>query len=262
MFGDQQTDVETLRAQLMAWKQGIPSEASFWNKWMEQRGGEWPEDFRRRFDPETPLDPWIATAAQGLGKREVSILDVGSGPLPAIGYQLEGVELHITAVDPLASVYKDLMDHHGLKPPIAPKFASAEELSSFFEPNSFDIIHCRNALDHSFDPLRGINEMLKVVRVGGLILLRHHRNEAEQEAYRGFHHHNFDCKESRFIIWSKSTQADVGELLKGRAEIACAARDLVEVAMRKIADVPETTAASRGRLRQYLEAFVEAATGH
>ena len=135
VLAKQEADVETLRAQLTEWKQGIPSESLFWDRWMKERGGQWPADFLKRFDPATPLDSWIAGAARRLCKREVSVLDVGSGPVPAIGYKLEGIALQITAVDALASVYKKLLARHGLKPPIVPIFAPAEELSSFFEPN-------------------------------------------------------------------------------------------------------------------------------
>jgi SAM-dependent methyltransferase len=257
MIANPQNEIETLRAQLMAWKQGIPSEASFWNKWMEQRGGEWPKDFEKRFDPESPLEPWIAEAVRRLCQGEVSILDVGSGPIPAIGYKLEGVAVHITAVDPLAPVYRDLVACHGLKQPVAPQFAAAEEISSFFEPNSFDIAHCRNALDHSFDPLRGINEMLKVVRIGGLVLLRHHRNEAEHAEYDGFHQFNFDLRDGRFVIWNKSILVDVADFLFGRAEVSCAMPGHVDVTIRKITDFSDPPENSKLRLRQYLEAVVE-----
>jgi len=149
MIDEHKTEVETLRAQLMEWRQGIQSETLFWDKWMRERGGPWPDRFEKRFNPETPLEPWIAAVARGLGKREVSILDVGSGPVPNTGYKLEGVAVQLKAVDPLASIYSNLRACHGLCPPIAPTFAAAEELSSFFELNSFDIVHCCNALDHS-----------------------------------------------------------------------------------------------------------------
>jgi SAM-dependent methyltransferase len=261
MIDHHQTEVGILQAQLTEWKQGIPSETLFWDGWMEERGGQWSGDFQRRFDAETPLDPWLAAAARSLSKEEVSILDVGSGPAPVIGYKLEGVALRITAVDPLASIYANLLARHELNPPITPMFAPAEELSSFFEPNSFDIAHCRNALDHSFDPLRGISEMLKVIRVGGLILLRHHRNEAEQEDYKGFHHYNFDCCGNRFVIWNKSLKADIGDLTRGYAEISCAMNGFVDVTIRKITDLRESAGAHRARVRQYLEAFVEASAG-
>jgi SAM-dependent methyltransferase len=257
MAGQQRTDDETLRTQLLAWKQGIPSEALFWNEWMKQRGGEWAEDFERRFDPENPLDPWIAAAARGLGKEKVSILDVGSGPVPAIGYKLYGVTLQIAAVDPLASVYNDLLDSHGLKPPIVPKFAPAEELSSFFETSSFDIVHCRNALDHSFDPLRGVTEMLRVARVGGLVLLRHHRNEAENAEYDGFHQFNFDLRNGDFVIWNKSIRVNIAEFLAGHADVSVAMPGHVDVTIRKLTNPEEPPEASKYRLQQYLKAFVE-----
>jgi hypothetical protein len=117
-------DVESLRAQLLEWKRGIQPETVFWDKWMQERGGPWPDGFERRFNPETPLEPWIAAVARGLGEREVSILDVGSGPVPYIGYKLEGVAVQLTAVDPLAPIYNNLRAHHGLHPPITPTFAT------------------------------------------------------------------------------------------------------------------------------------------
>jgi len=257
MIDEHKTEVETLRAQLMEWKQGIQSETLFWHKWMRERGGPWPDRFEKRFNPETPLEPWIAAVARGLGKREVSILDVGSGPVPNTGYKLEGVAVQLKAVDPLASIYSNLRACHGLCPPIAPTFAAAEELSSFFELNSFDIAHCCNALDHSFDPFRGITEMLKVVRVGGFVLLRHHPNEAEHGQYNGFHHYNFDSRDSRFVIWNKSMMVDVADFLGAQAEVECAMPGYVDVVIRKIRDERGSPHAKRDRIRQYLQAFIE-----
>jgi SAM-dependent methyltransferase len=257
MTDNHEIDVSVLRAQLIEWKQGIPSESLFWDRWMQERGGQWPEEFRQRFDPETPLDPCIAAIARGMDKPEVTILDVGSGPAPATGYKLEGTALRITAVDPLASIYKNLLARHRLSPPVAPTFAPAEELSSFFEPNSFDIVHCRNALDHSFDPLRGISEMLKVVRISGLILLRHYQNEAEHGEYDGFHHYNFDCRGDRFVIWNQSMLVDIGDFLSGQAQVSCTMPGYVEVKVRKISDPLGPSEAHRDRMRQYLEALVD-----
>jgi len=261
MIDEHKTEVETLRAQLMEWKQGVAPESAFWDRWMQQRGGECPEDFQKRFDPNTALDPWVGAAARGLSKKEVSILDVGSGPVPSIGYKLDGIRLKIIAVDPLASIYNSLLARYGLRPPVAPTFAPAEELSSFFDLNSFDIVHCRNALDHSFDPVRGIREMLKVVHVGGVILLRHHRNEAEYESYSGFHHFNFDCRDGRFVIWNRSITVDLAGSLDGQVQISCETKEFVETVIGKIKDAPEPTQSHRNRMRQYLEAFVGAVSG-
>jgi len=131
MIDEHKTEVETLRAQMMEWKLGVASESTFWDTWMQQRGGEWPEDFRKRFDPETPLDPLVAAAARGLSKKEVSILDVGCGPVPSIGYNLDGIRLKIIAVDPLASIYNSLLARYGLRPPVAPTFAPRRRAQQF-----------------------------------------------------------------------------------------------------------------------------------
>lgn len=260
MISDYQLGAESFRNRLQEWKQAIPSEWVFWNHWMRTRGGQWPEDFQRRFDLEAQVDPWIAAALQLLGQEgPVSILDVGSGPVPSTGYKLAGTTLRITAIDPLASLYRDLMALHGLAPPVSPIFAPAEDLSVFFNENSFDLVHCRNALDHSFDPLRGITEMLSVVRVGGLVLLRHHRNEAEHGKYEGFHQHNIDCCDGRFIIWNKDLTADIGDLLSGVAEVSCTMSAHVDVEIRKLVNIDETRQSLKHRIRQYAEATIDAA---
>jgi len=40
---------------------------------------------------------------------------------------------------------------------------------------SFDIVHCSSTFDHSFDPVRGIREMLRVAEAGDVMFLRHCR---------------------------------------------------------------------------------------
>ena len=77
MTANDEADAATLRDQFMEWKQGIRSELSFWEEWMQERGGQWQEGFEKRFNPETPLIPLVAVAARNLGKQKVSILDVG-----------------------------------------------------------------------------------------------------------------------------------------------------------------------------------------
>jgi len=253
--------IRTLQAQLAAWQNGIASEQHFWNQWMQKQGLEWPDDFTRRLDAAAPFDDWVAPVVRSLGQSEVSVLDVGAGPITILGYILTGVKLVLTATDPLTPIYNDLIDRYGLNPPLRTIFAPAEELSAFFGPNSFDIVHCRNALDHSFDPVRGIVEMLKVVRVGGWILLRHFENEAERGNYEGFHQYNFDCRDGRFVIWNKSIQIDVAKSLPPQCEVLVEKSGTVIVRIRKTGEIPISDPLFRYRLADYLEAFVRVAGG-
>jgi SAM-dependent methyltransferase len=195
---------DTMAMQMKAWSSGIGYELDFWDKWMESRGLSWPEDFTKRFDLDLPLEPRILDLIDAAGDGQVRILDVGSGPVTNVGRRNGDVRIALRACDPLAHQYDALLAKHGLAPPTRTEFAVAEELSAFFEASSFDVIHCRNALDHSFDPIRALVEMLKIVRPGGTIMLRHHENEAEREDYAGFHQFNFDLDEGRFVIWNKS----------------------------------------------------------
>src|SRR6185312_12382497 len=103
------------------------------------------------------------------GKDSFQILDVGCGPITNIGYVLPGVDVQITAVDPLSGVYSKLLAGCDLTPPAPTQFATAEDLSAFFDAEAFDLVHCCNALDHSFDPLRGLRQMVHVTKVGGTI---------------------------------------------------------------------------------------------
>ena len=76
-----------------------------------------------------------------------------------------------------------------------------------------------NALDHSYDPLRGIQQMLEVVKPGHHVLLLHRVNEAENQNYKAFHQWNLCAEEGRFIIWNRQTRLCVNEALGETAEV-------------------------------------------
>merc|ERR1739838_89159 len=101
-------------------------------------------------------------------------------------------------------------------PPMAvPRMAEVEKLVKEFGIDSFDIVHCTNALDHSHDPLLGIEQALRVVRGGRPVLLRHSRNEAEKNGYTGLHRWNLDVRGGRLVLWpqpSRGAEIDVEAL--------------------------------------------------
>merc|ERR1712129_140929 len=102
-------------------------------------------------------------------------------------------------------------------PPMAmPRMVEVENLVKEFGIASFDNVHCTNALDHSHDPLRGIEQALRVVRGGRPVLLRHSRNEAEKNGYTGLHRWNLDVRGGRLVLWqhpSLGAEVDVMAVL-------------------------------------------------
>lgn len=47
------------------------------------------------------------------------------------------------------------------------------------------------------------------MKMDGVLMLYHNPNEAESEAYSGFHQYNFDVVDGRFIIWRGDQRWDV-----------------------------------------------------
>lgn len=147
-------------------------------------------------------------------------MDVGAGPLTVVGKLWMGHPVSLTAVDPLAAQYDLLLDAFHLDPPVRTVFGEVESLSKTLPTSSFDLVYMRNALDHSYDPLSGIWEMLRVVRPGGKVILEHFVNEAEAENYVGFHQWNLCEETGRFIIWNRLARYCVDTVVFTQASIA------------------------------------------
>jgi SAM-dependent methyltransferase len=210
---------DALVRQLTAWLDGIDYEIGFWGEWMRSKGGKWASDFTGRMDPERPIDPALFEGMDTSGTPKV--LDVGAGPATYFGYKLNGRQIELSACDPLAPQYAKMAKENGVTWPVATVSGFAEDLGAFYPRGHFDLVVCRNALDHSFDPVRGIEEMLLVLKLGGRVNLIHYANEAEGGNYVGFHQWNFDVVNDRPIVWNKTHHVDLIERFGNCADITC-----------------------------------------
>lgn len=199
------------------WKKELDHERVFFSQWFETEGLTWGEDYRFRMDPNTILQPHVARCLPD--KDIVNILDVGAGPLTVLGKITCSKTLNIDACDPMAEVYDEIMAEKGIVPLVRTTYAVAEHLSKFAKADHYDIIYCQNALDHSYNPVMGIREMLQVVIPGGHIILLHEINEAENERYLNLHQWNFCEQDGDFIIWNKAEHHNMNVHLQGQATI-------------------------------------------
>ena len=110
---------------------------------------------------------------------------------------------------------------HGLTTRITPEFCCVELLSDKFQAESFDIVHMRNSLDHSFNVMLGIAQMLYVTRTGGKVILVHLDNVAEDANYEGLHQWNLIVRDGRFIVGRGEREFDVGEVFRRYVDIEC-----------------------------------------
>jgi SAM-dependent methyltransferase len=199
------------------WSSGIADEVAFWQHWLDTGGGQWPQDYANRMDPAFPLQPSIARWLDSAAAR-VRILDVGAGPVTYVGSHWEGHEVELVAVDALASRYDQL--RFPKAPPVRTLQCDTERLTDMFAPGEFDFTNARNTLDHSYDPVECIRQMLRVTRPGGHVGLWHFTNEAERENYVGLHQWNFAVEGDDMSIWNRAERHSLRAVIADLGEIA------------------------------------------
>jgi glycosyltransferase involved in cell wall biosynthesis len=179
-------------------------EVMFWRKWLKgDRGAR-----------HAKLRPLAKEIVEMIGdKKEVSIADIGSGPISTIGYTLDGVKVNYVPSDLLADEYKKLYEYHNLYPPVKPEYQDMTKLTYLDE--SFDIVYCRNALDHCLDAYKALKEMYRVCKKGGYIYLWHFEKVAKMMGYTGMHQWNIELKDGDCLFSNKEKQFLLSEINKG-----------------------------------------------
>jgi len=194
------------------WIQGIPDEISFWNKYMKTKGGK---AYHKSFEFNTQKNkPFLLEGDIPNGMSKVKFIDVGSGPFSRCGIKTDKVDLDFTAIDPLADAYGVLKEKYGLNNGVEVKAGYVETLSDQFDENTFDLVHMSNSLDHCFDAVFALYQLLYICKVGGKVILHHHENEAENENYQGFHQWNLSLHndQNSFLIWRKDICFDICDM--------------------------------------------------
>jgi len=211
------------------WKKSIHGEVFFHDNSIKNKGGLWKDEFIERNNPESKLqDIFHKYINQSLPKN--IILDVGAGPFTTVNKKSDFTEIEIHAVDPLADEYDESLERYGVKPLLRTEKLDGEELTKKFELNTFDITYSRNAIDHSYNPLQIIEEMIKVTKLNGYIILQVIMKEGSGSGWEGLHNWDFYIKEYRNEKWGFNTynpilkgkntdEIDIAELFKDVAKI-------------------------------------------
>jgi SAM-dependent methyltransferase len=199
---------------------GIDQETDFWAVWLRSGGGtRWAEDYARRLEPAPTIDDALITDwLDASDLDEIRILDVGAGPISRVGNTYPHKSIALVAVDPLADEYRRLLSEARVDPYVRTSAAHGERLLDTFAPETFDIVYAVNSVDHSYDPVRIIRNMVALVRPDGVALLRHVRNEGEHRRYSGLHQWNLEPSEDGdLIVWNAVVRASMREVLGDEA---------------------------------------------
>lgn len=224
------------------WRLELRREVGFWGRVIDS-GGDYPQAWNRRFDPQVEVvDRLITDRLDHVASDPIKILDVGAGPASVVGVSYPGKRLEVTATDPLADEYEQMLDAAGLEPPVRTMLCRGEDLLEHFGPNRFDFVYARNSVDHSVDPLTIIRNMVGVAKPGGFVLLRHYQNEGVSQDYEGLHQWNFDLRDDRLVLWNPWVSHDLETTLGDQVEISAEIQPWTDsapwiaVALRKRAD--------------------------
>jgi SAM-dependent methyltransferase len=201
------------------WEAGIDHEVQFWDKYFKTKGLDWPEDYQQRLDPNLPISDYHRRFIDPLPTDTVRILDVGAGPLTVLGKIHPSKHLEIIATDALAEYYDRLFEKYKVVPPVRTQLSKAEDLTQLFPESSFDFVNAQNCIDHSENPVRAIRDMVKLVKPGCYVALRHGENEAEAENYLGFHQWNFTIRDGALTIFGKTETHNMTEELAAIATV-------------------------------------------
>ncbi len=201
------------------WLSGIPYEVAFWRSYYGNK--------KRRndlfkwscYDKPCALDDFdIGQYILSLNVDKPKLVDVGCALSYMFSGKINGKDYTVDYLDPLAPFYNKILRRFKINRPQI-KFGMIESLVGTYPPNTVDFIHVRNALDHCSNPLKGIIQSLVILKKGGVLYLHHHRNEAENEAYRGFHQFNITEKDGDLILWNKECNINVTSDCKDFADI-------------------------------------------
>lgn len=213
---------------------GLQHELAFWDEAFRTRGRAWPDDYRARLDPETPLSTYHRQFIDHLPQEEIRILDVGAGPLTVLGKTHPHKRLVVVATDVLAASYDRILEKYAVTPHVRTLPADAEQLSDIFGASSFDLVNAQNSIDHARDPLEAIRQMILVAREDCFVVLNHAENEAEHEGYHGLHQWNFSLEAGQLVVRSLTERFDVSRLFGKLATFEASREDRwVRVHIRK-----------------------------
>lgn len=116
-------------------------------------------------------------------KKEVTIAELGAGPICTIGNSWKDVKISLTASDVLQNEYAPWWEIFKATPIVPVVYQDMEHLT--YRDDFFDIVHCVNALDHTLDVKQALREMIRVCKIEGWVYMRHWPNQRTK--CRGMH---------------------------------------------------------------------------
>jgi SAM-dependent methyltransferase len=204
------------------WEAGIQSELDFWEEILRTKGGPYAKEYADKLDPQAYLDSNLVALMRDMPPFPTHrVLDVGAGPLSSLGKRIRrDREVALFPIDALADEYAALLARHGVSAPVPTQKMEGEALlHASHWADFFDLVHARNSLDHTYDPVRVIEGMLYVCKPGSYVVLEHVSRCAEREKHAGLHQTNLYAEGGDFMIETHGLVTNLSRHLEGHADV-------------------------------------------
>jgi len=163
------------------------------------------------------------------------VLDVGSGPLSALGTQWGDRDVELVPVDILAREYADDLEAAGLNAPVPPVYAHAEELEVSFGRDRFDAAYACNAYVAMKDPLLALQQTLAVLKPRAWLITWHAQELGSRNHYQRLFGWDFVRRGDRLKLVNGGKVYDVLDFCPEAAEIESEVKgEYVYFALRKV----------------------------
>lgn len=217
-----------------AWNDGVGAQIAFWVAVMRNYEGFEAQhaELRARLDPQRPLN--AALVPHLPARPGLRILDVASGPVASVGWRGEAGAVQVTAIDPLAMLYADVLAEQELSPPVGTVQCDPEKMDVLFGP-SFDVVYFDGGLTQCYDPMAALRASMAVVAPGGFAYVIGRAADGEFCKYYALHQWNVrvDARDA-LTLWRPEVEIDVAEGLQGLGTIEAVDRDgFLSVLIRK-----------------------------
>ena len=136
---------------------------------------------------------------------KLKVIEVGCGPTSQFyAEELVSKPLEIVTVDPLAKVYSRLHKQYKTGYDIVCFEGYGETLERLFQKETFHLVYSQNAIDHSVNPQLFVENMYKILKVGGYLVLHGFINEGTKAMWLGLHQWNIQPKNNELLLRNRS----------------------------------------------------------
>jgi hypothetical protein len=160
---------------------------------------------------------WLTEELERIPADEISILDVGAGPLTWLGFRYPGKKLTIVPVDPLADEYDWLLRDAGLDRPSARSGWQAKRCSSALGKGDSTSHTRRMRSTTARIPSQSTRTWSPSCVQVESSSSGTSGTRAKSARYLGLHHWNFDVADNSLLLWNNVGVVNVGSALAERA---------------------------------------------